>query len=49
MICNHLEGKGQWHNVPGEMNSYNLQSHRVCGGCRLVICWYHPDCEPEAA
>ena len=26
-----------------------MAGHRVCGGCRLIICYHHPDCEPATS
>ncbi len=46
MICAHLGRNGHWHVVVAGMHE-GLPLHRVCGGCRLIICSNHPDCEPE--
>ena len=44
MICAHLGPNGHSHVV-----NEGREARRVCGGCRLVICYHHDDCEPEAA
>ena len=48
MICAHPGRDGHWHVVQSQQEQANDRiQRRVCGGCRLIICSHHPDCEPE--
>lgn len=40
LVCAHCDREVP----PGDYRDGNWASHRVCGGCRQVVCLHHDDC-----